>query len=69
MSYALGRRCSLDTKLLWLWCRPATTALILPLAWEPPHAMGAAPPPKIKNLKKFLKYKKGPFIPTRMMES
>ena len=26
--------------LLWLWCRLATTALIRPLAWEPPYAVG-----------------------------
>ena len=25
-----------------LWCKPATTALIRPLAWEPPYAVGAA---------------------------
>ena len=28
-----------DPPLLWLWCRPAATALIRPLAWEPPYAM------------------------------
>ena len=28
--------------LLRLWHRPAATALIQPLAWEPPHAAGAA---------------------------
>jgi len=28
--------------LLWLWRRPAATALIRPLAWEPPYAAGAA---------------------------
>ena len=28
--------------LLWLWCRPAATAPIRPLAWEPPYAEGAA---------------------------
>ena len=28
--------------LLWLWCRPAATAPIRPLAWEPPYAMGEA---------------------------
>ena len=28
--------------LLWLWCRPAATALIRPLAWEPPCAMSVA---------------------------
>jgi len=28
--------------LLWLWQRPAATAPIGPLAWEPPYASGAA---------------------------
>ena len=28
--------------LLWLWCRPASIALILPLASEIPYATGAA---------------------------
>ena len=28
--------------LLWLWCRPAATAQIGPLAWEPPYAAVAA---------------------------
>ena len=28
--------------LLWLWCRPAATAPIRPLAWEPPYAMRTA---------------------------
>jgi len=28
---------------LWLWCMLAVTALIRPLAWEPPNAVGAAP--------------------------
>ena len=28
--------------LLCLWCRPAATAPIRPLAWEPPYAVGAA---------------------------
>ena len=31
-----------DPALLWLWCRPAATAPIRPLAWEPPYAAGAA---------------------------
>ena len=31
-----------DPALLWLWCRPAATAMIRPLAWEPPYAMGAS---------------------------
>ena len=25
-----------------LWCRPAASAPVRPLAWEPPHAVGAA---------------------------
>ena len=41
-----------DLPLLWLWCRPAATALIQPLAWEPPYAVGAA-------LKRQNKKKKG----------
>ena len=35
-------RCVKDLALLWLWRRPAATALIRPLAWEPPYAMGVA---------------------------
>ena len=42
MSCGVGRRRGLDPALLWLWCRPAATALIRPLAWEPPYAVGAA---------------------------
>ena len=35
-------RCGSGVVLLWLWCRPAATAPILPQAWEPPYAMGMA---------------------------
>ena len=42
MSCGLGCRRSSDPALLWLWRRPAATAPIRPLAWEPPYAMGAA---------------------------
>ena len=38
----VGRRCSLDLTLLWLCCRLAAAALILPLAWKPPYAAGVA---------------------------
>ena len=31
-----------DPALPWLWHRPAATALIRPLAWEPLFAAGAA---------------------------
>ena len=31
-----------DTALPWLWCKLAAAALIRPVAWEPPCAMGVA---------------------------
>ena len=42
MSCGVGCRRNSDLALLWLWRRPVATALIGPLAWEPPHAAGAA---------------------------
>ena len=42
MSCGVGQRCSSDPILLWLWRRPSATALIQPLAWVPPYAVGAA---------------------------
>ena len=42
MSCGVGRRHGSDLALLWLWCRLAATALIRPLAWEPPYAVSAA---------------------------
>ena len=42
MSYGVGHRCGLDSMLLLLWRMPTATALIRPLAWQPPHATGAA---------------------------
>ena len=42
MSCGVGRRCGSDPVLLWLWRRPAAAALIRPLAWEPPYAVGEA---------------------------
>ena len=41
-----------DLTLLWLWRRPATAALICPLAWEHPYAAGAALKEKIPKKKK-----------------
>ena len=49
MSCGVGRWRGLDLVLLWLWRRPAAVALIKPLAWEPPYAMGAA----LKRQKKY----------------
>ena len=42
MSCGVGRGHGSDPELLWLWYRPAATALIRPLPWEPPYATGAA---------------------------
>ena len=42
MSCSIGRRHGTDPSLLWLWCRPAATALIQPLDWDPPYASGTA---------------------------
>ena len=42
MSCGVGRRSGLNLVLLWLWRRPAATAPIRPLAWEPPYDMGVA---------------------------
>ena len=42
MSCGVGRRQGLDPVLLWLWRKPAATAPIGPLAWEPPYVAGAA---------------------------
>ena len=54
MSYGVGCRCGLDLELLWLWHRPAATALTGPLAWEPPYAVGVAlKRQKTKKKKKF----------------
>ena len=44
--------------MLWLWCRPAATALIQPLAWERPCTAGAATKRKKKKIKKKKKTEK-----------
>ena len=56
MSCGVGRRYGLDSALLWSWRRPAATALIRPLAWESPHATGAA----LKKTKTKTKTKSNP---------
>ena len=43
MSCGVGRRRCSDLALLWLWHRSGATALIRPLAWEPPYVTDAAP--------------------------
>ena len=42
MSCGAGCRRGSDPALLWLWHRPAATAMIRLLAWEPPYATRAA---------------------------
>ena len=53
MSCSVGRRCSWDPVLLWLWHMLATISLFQPLAWELPHAMGAALKSKKKKKRKY----------------
>ena len=52
MSCDVGCRRGLDLVLLWLWPRPATTAPIRPLAWEPPYVGGSGPRNGKKTKKK-----------------
>ena len=42
MSCGVGRRCGSDLVLLWLCCRPAASAPIGLLAWEPPYVEDVA---------------------------
>ena len=59
MSCGVGRRRGSDLALLWLWqLQLATTALIRPLAWEPPYAAHVAL--KGQKDKKTKKKKKNP---------
>ena len=48
----VGRRLGSDPGLLWLWCKPAATALIGPLVWELPYAVGVGPKKDQKKKKK-----------------
>ena len=41
VSCGVGHRLASGLVLLWLWCRPAATAPVWPLAWELPYAVGA----------------------------
>ena len=49
MSCGVGCRQGLDLALLGLWCRLEATALIRPLAWEPPYAAGSGPRIELKS--------------------
>ena len=48
--------------MLWLWRRRVATALIRPLAWEPPYAEDAA----LKRKKKEKKKKKPQMVVLRL---
>ena len=54
-NYEVQSLASLSGLRIWhcceLRCRPAATALIRPLAWEPPHAAGTALKGKKKKKK------------------
>ena len=52
MSCGVAHRCGLDLALLWLLHRLAAIALIRPLAWETPYAVGVALKKKTKDKKK-----------------
>jgi len=52
MRCGVGRGCSSDPVLLWLWHRLAGTVPIGSLAWEPPYAEGAAQKEKKRKDKK-----------------
>ena len=58
MSCGIGRRRGSDLALLWLLPRPVGTALIQPLAWDPPYAVSAALEEE-KKKKKRKERKKG----------
>ena len=65
VSCGVGRSRGSDPLLLWLWCRPKAVALIIPLAWEPPYAVGEAlrktkRPKQNKKKKTKTKQKKNP---------
>ena len=53
MSCGIGRRCSSDPKLLWLWRRTAATALIAPPPWDPPCSAPADLKIEAKNKKEL----------------
>ena len=56
----VGWRCHSDPSLLWLGQRPAATALIWPVAWEFPYAIGATLKKKKKNPRIICRFVVGP---------
>ena len=64
MSCGVGRRRGSDPVLLCLWCRPAATTPIRPLAWEPPYAAEAALEKAKRQKKRKKKKKRGEHLPS-----
>ena len=54
MSSGVSHRHDSDLMLLWLWHRPTATALIQPLAWEPPYATEVALKSENKQINKSI---------------
>ena len=57
MSCGVGCRRGCDPASLWLWCKPAATVQIRPLAWEPLYATGVAKEMEKNTHKKIKKLK------------
>ena len=58
----IGFRRGSDLTLLWLWRRPAATAPIGPLAWEPPYAEEVALEMAKRQKDKTNKQTKNPIV-------
>ena len=57
MNCSVGCMCSMDPRLLWLWCRPEAISPIQSLAWNLPYAVGEAQKEKkTKKQKKICQY-------------
>ena len=56
MNCGVGHRRSLDLALLWLQLWLAAAALIQPLAWELPYAVGTALKKKKKKVFEIVPY-------------
>ena len=54
VSCGVGRRCSSDPALLWLWHRLAAVAPTRSLVWESPYAASVAPPQKKALMRKLM---------------
>ena len=68
LSCGVGHRRGSDPMLLCLWHRPVATALITPLAWEPPYAAGSSPRKAKRQNKQTKKPKKQKKTKKTLME-